>query len=67
MARNPRWTPVKGDCLRIGTVKGTLERTVLAVCNGRIDFMSKGKRHSTTFKQWRDWSANTRLVKMGKA
>ena len=55
-----------GDCLLIGTPKGTLERTVVAVNDGRIDFTSKGKQHSTTIQRWRDWSTNTRIVKLGK-
>jgi len=66
MARDPRWTPAVGDCLRIGSLKGTVERTVVAVYDGRVDFTSKGKQHSTAIKRWRDWSKGSRIVKFGK-
>lgn len=62
MARNPRWTPAVGDCLRIGSFKGITERTVVAVNDGRIEFTAKGKRHSTTLKRWREWSVDARII-----
>jgi len=63
MKRNPRWKPAVGDCFRIGSPRGVVDRTVLAVTDDRVEFISRGKKFSTPLKRWQEWSVNTRIIK----
>ena len=64
MPRNPRWIPGVGDRLLKGSLQGVLEREVLAVTGGQVEFFTKGKKYTTTLQRWRTWACDANLARV---
>jgi hypothetical protein len=61
--RDPKISPQPGDRFIKGTPKGFIERQVLSIAEGRVEFIARGNRFTTSLAVWRDWVVDAKFAK----